>query len=77
MTAHSGAITSILEVIGHRAFGLQTGGVIPVLVRAERVPGKEPEQVIEPPTGVPECQSDPLKAGGGGSLQVREVGVDV
>jgi hypothetical protein len=76
VTAHSGAITSILEVVGHREFGLQTGGVIPVLVKAERVPGKEPEQAIEPPTGVPECKDDAVKAGGG-SLLVREVGVDV
>ncbi|KAJ5647925.1 hypothetical protein N7490_004297 [Penicillium lividum] len=36
LTAHSGAITSILEVIGHRAFPLQTGAVIPVVVQAER-----------------------------------------
>lgn len=73
VTAHSGAITSILDVVRHRRFKLQTGGVIPVLVRAERVQGKEPERVIEPPTGVPECKSDPLAAGGKGPLQVREV----
>jgi hypothetical protein len=73
VTAHSGAITSILDVVGHRRFKLQTGGVIPVLVRAESLPGKEPERVIEPPTGVPECKSDPLAAGGKGPLQVREV----
>ncbi|KAJ5290284.1 uncharacterized protein N7443_010537 [Penicillium atrosanguineum] len=36
LTAHSGAITSILEVVGHRKFPLQTGAVIPVLVRAEK-----------------------------------------
>lgn len=36
LTAHSGAITSILEVVGHRAFPLQTGAVIPVVVQAER-----------------------------------------
>ncbi|KAJ5683999.1 uncharacterized protein N7477_000344 [Penicillium maclennaniae] len=36
LTAHSGAITSILEVVGHREFPLQTGAVIPVLVRAEK-----------------------------------------
>lgn len=35
LTAHSGAITSILEVVGHRRFPLQTGGVIPVIVKAE------------------------------------------
>ncbi|KAJ5174668.1 uncharacterized protein N7482_000545 [Penicillium canariense] len=35
LTAHSGAITSILEVTGHRKFPLATGAVIPVVVRAE------------------------------------------
>ncbi|KAI5812352.1 putative GPI anchored protein [Pyronema omphalodes] len=35
ITAHGGAIQSILEVIGHRAFSLQTGGVIPVVVKVE------------------------------------------
>lgn len=33
LTAHSGAITSILEVIGHRRFPLATGAVIPVVVK--------------------------------------------
>ncbi|KAJ5735262.1 uncharacterized protein N7483_000387 [Penicillium malachiteum] len=36
LTAHSGAITSILNIVGHRAFRLQTGAVIPVVVQAER-----------------------------------------
>jgi hypothetical protein len=35
LTAHSGAITSILEVVGHRKFPLATGAVIPVVVKAE------------------------------------------
>ncbi|KAL4916252.1 histidine phosphatase superfamily [Aspergillus aurantiobrunneus] len=41
ITAHSGEITSILRVIGHQAFRLSTGAVIPVLIRAEEV--REPE----------------------------------
>ncbi|KAJ5390481.1 phosphoglycerate mutase [Penicillium cataractarum] len=36
LTAHSGAITSILSVIGHRKFSLATGAVIPVVVKAEK-----------------------------------------
>lgn len=72
VTTHSGAITSILDVVGHRRFDLQTGAVIPVLVRAERVPGKEPERLIDPPTGVPKCKCDPLSAG---PLQVRMVNI--
>ncbi|KAL8775075.1 MAG: hypothetical protein Q9209_000554 [Squamulea sp. 1 TL-2023] len=35
-TSHSGAICSLLRVLGHREFRLVTGGVIPVLVRAVR-----------------------------------------
>lgn len=33
LTAHSGAITSILEVVGHRRFPLATGAMIPVVVK--------------------------------------------
>lgn len=58
-TAHSGAITSILEVVGHREFALATGGVIPVLVRAERVPGPPPKMAVDPPMGPPKCMEDP------------------
>jgi hypothetical protein len=36
MTAHSGAISSILQVVGHRQFPLATGGVIPLVVVAEK-----------------------------------------
>lgn len=36
LTAHSGAITSILQVVGHRKFPLTTGAVIPVVVKAEK-----------------------------------------
>lgn len=35
-TSHSGAICALLRVLGHREFRLCTGGVIPVLVRAEK-----------------------------------------
>lgn len=33
ITAHSGAINALLRVLGHRPFALQTGGVIPVVVK--------------------------------------------
>jgi hypothetical protein len=55
---------SLLEVLGHRKFSLQTGAMIPVLVKVERIMGDVPPARIDPPTPVPECQSDPLKAGG-------------
>jgi len=37
LTSHSGSIASILRVVSHREFRLRTGGVIPVLVKAERI----------------------------------------
>ena len=37
LTAHSGAITSILEVVGHRRFPVATGAVIPVVIRADMI----------------------------------------
>ena len=36
ITCHSGTIASILRIVGHREFPLQTGGVIPILVKVER-----------------------------------------
>lgn len=41
VTAHSGEITSLLSVLNHRKFGLSTGQVIAVLVKAE---------LVDPPT---------------------------
>ncbi|EEP81266.1 conserved hypothetical protein [Uncinocarpus reesii 1704] len=59
ITAHSGAITAILEVVQHRDFPLPTGAVIPVLVRTERKPGKAPHRTTEPWTPAPECTANP------------------
>lgn len=42
ISSHSGMIASLLEFIGHRKFGLGTGQVIPVLVKAERNAGQLP-----------------------------------
>ncbi|CBF77060.1 hypothetical protein AN4653.2 [Aspergillus nidulans FGSC A4] len=58
LTAHSGAIMSILSVVGHRPFTLETGGVIPVLVKAESRAGPAPERVIEPWFGRPLCPGE-------------------
>lgn len=38
ITSHSGEIASTLRVLGHQKFSLNTGAVIPVLVRAEFLP---------------------------------------
>ncbi|ORY82331.1 histidine phosphatase superfamily [Leucosporidium creatinivorum] len=34
ITAHSGVINSFFKAIGHNAFSVQTGGVVPVLIKA-------------------------------------------
>ncbi|CAG8972198.1 hypothetical protein HYALB_00007340 [Hymenoscyphus albidus] len=42
ITSHSGEISSILRVLGHQPFRLETGVVIPVLVKAETIKGHAP-----------------------------------
>ena len=37
LTSHSGAIASILRVVKHQEFQLQTGAVIPIVVKAENL----------------------------------------
>lgn len=59
MTSHSGAIASMLEVLGHRGFRLETGGVIPVVVRAERVEGRREVPEWEPSDGPEMCDGPP------------------
>ncbi|KAJ4154770.1 hypothetical protein LMH87_000049 [Akanthomyces muscarius] len=41
ISSHSGEIASLLSVLNHRKFSLQTGQIIPVLVKAE---------IVDPPT---------------------------
>ncbi|KAF2138576.1 uncharacterized protein K452DRAFT_233920 [Aplosporella prunicola CBS 121167] len=55
LTSHSGSIRALLAAVGHREFSLATGGVIPVLVRAETVEGAPPNRTVEPGTGPPTC----------------------
>ncbi|KAG9204390.1 hypothetical protein G6514_000846 [Epicoccum nigrum] len=59
LTSHSGAIASMLEVLGHRKFALETGGVIPVVVRAEKVQGKREVPEKEPSDAPPRCEEPP------------------
>lgn len=37
VTSHSGEIAALLTALNHRAFGLSTGQIIPVLIKAEVV----------------------------------------
>jgi broad specificity phosphatase PhoE len=59
MTSHSGAIGSVLEVLGHRKWALETGGVVPVVVRAERVDGKRKVPAWEPSDSGEMCKEPP------------------
>ncbi|KIW08730.1 hypothetical protein, variant [Verruconis gallopava] len=59
LTSHSGAIGGFLRVLGHEPFGLQTGGVIPVLVKAERVRGQPPPVKVAPGIPPPTCPPPP------------------
>ncbi|KAJ5301869.1 hypothetical protein PENANT_c002G03229 [Penicillium antarcticum] len=64
VTSHSGEISSILRVVGHRTFKLNTGAVIPVLVKAE----KKGKGVISGPTSTvawavsPHCTEPPVES---------------
>ncbi|QDS70837.1 hypothetical protein FKW77_005130 [Venturia effusa] len=58
-TSHSGAIAGILRVLEHIPFSLQTGGVIPVLVKAENVQGTAPSTTIVSGTTAPTCSVNP------------------
>lgn len=40
LTSHSGEIASVLRVLGHQTFGLSTGQIIPVLIKAETLKSK-------------------------------------
>jgi broad specificity phosphatase PhoE len=63
LTSHSGAIASVLEVIGHRKFALETGGVIPVVVRAEKVEGRREKPEKAPSDSPPMCKEPPVMGG--------------
>ncbi|KAG9229240.1 histidine phosphatase superfamily [Amylocarpus encephaloides] len=59
ISSHSGAIASILRVLGHQTFSLGTGQVIPVLVKAEKVAGEGPPREKGPYTRVSTCAAPP------------------
>lgn len=59
VTSHSGAIASVLEVLGHRKWALETGGVVPVVVRAEKVEGRRERPAREPSDAPEMCKEPP------------------
>ncbi|CAD6573642.1 MAG: hypothetical protein CYPHOPRED_005185 [Cyphobasidiales sp. Tagirdzhanova-0007] len=63
ITAHSGTINAFFRVVGHRMFGVQTGGFVPVLVKAVG----HPDAVMPVITGgqsatQPLCTANPATA---------------
>ncbi|KAF8468813.1 phosphoglycerate mutase family protein [Kalaharituber pfeilii] len=62
ISGHSGTISSILEVIGHRKFRLQTGGMIPTVVRVEFLKTPAPTTTLSPSGVAPRCTVDPTPA---------------
>ncbi|KAJ5946489.1 Histidine phosphatase superfamily clade-1 [Penicillium verhagenii] len=60
VTSHSGEISSILRVVGHRTFSLSTGAVIPVLVRAERDAKAQATTTSYTWTANPHCTVPPV-----------------
>ncbi|TGO67971.1 hypothetical protein BOTNAR_0032g00150 [Botryotinia narcissicola] len=63
LSSHSGAINTILRVIGHRTFSLKTGAVIPVLIKAQNVLGADPNPVYKGPEFAKDpkvCPAPPL-----------------
>ncbi|KUJ11981.1 phosphoglycerate mutase family protein [Mollisia scopiformis] len=59
ISSHSGEISSILRVLGHRAFALSTGQMIPVLVKIEKVKGTLPPVVKAPWDKPKTCEKPP------------------
>ncbi|KAJ8059871.1 hypothetical protein OCU04_011500 [Sclerotinia nivalis] len=49
LSSHSGAINTILRVIGHRTFSLKTGAVMPVLIKGQSVLGEDPNPIYKGP----------------------------
>ncbi|OOQ90488.1 putative GPI anchored protein [Penicillium brasilianum] len=60
VTSHSGEISSILRVLGHRTFSLKTGAVIPVLVKAEKVKATASTTIAVSWTASPHCTAPPV-----------------
>ncbi|KAI6793906.1 phosphoglycerate mutase-like protein [Hortaea werneckii] len=67
ITSHSGEIASMLRVLGHQSFRLNTGAVIPVLVKAEFLPSG-PASSDTPFTTSTHCALPPITSGSDGCV---------
>ena len=68
ITSHSGAIASLLSVLGHRPWSLSTGQAVPVLVRAERLPRQYSSRTVGPWQGAVTCAGPPVSSGAAGCV---------
>ncbi|MCJ1307616.1 hypothetical protein MMC25_001263 [Agyrium rufum] len=59
ITSHSGEIASLLRVMGHQPFSLNTGAVIPVLMKVSTIFAKEPVTSSQPYTLLSTCATPP------------------
>ncbi|KAL7268959.1 putative phosphoglycerate mutase pmu1 [Rhizina undulata] len=59
ITAHGGAFSSIFNVLGHRGFRVQTGGVVPIVVKVEFLPTEAPTTTVSPGSTAPTCTVNP------------------
>ncbi|PSN63290.1 phosphoglycerate mutase-like protein [Corynespora cassiicola Philippines] len=59
ITSHSGEISSLLRVLGHREFRLSTGAALPVLVKANKSQGHGPTTTTQAFTSVSTCATAP------------------
>jgi broad specificity phosphatase PhoE len=55
LTSHGGAVGAMLRAVGHREFPLQTGAIIPVLLKTELLHGAEPKMPVDPWEPKPDC----------------------
>lgn len=63
ITAHSGTITGFFTAVGHQQFGVQTGGFVPVLVKAVSYPHATMAVITGGQSGTaPICLANPTTA---------------
>lgn len=58
ITAHSGLISSILKVVGHRKWTLKTGQMIPVIVKGSHLGQFVPPSLNKPWGNLDQCKSN-------------------
>lgn len=75
ITAHSGVINAFFNAVGHTPFQVQTGGFVPVVLKAVSYPTATMSAITRGQSGTaPSCTADPAPASlmtGGASVSVQ------